>query len=120
MSFTSPQTCVAHSQSLFRRTCPMEAKSHPLRVILMVGGFTVPLALSAASPADEKTFRPEIEQLQQTICERLQAAADKLGLTKEQQTKIGEIRAANADKFKDLREQRSKLLEAELNAINSI
>jgi Spy/CpxP family protein refolding chaperone len=71
--------------------------------------------------ADEvRTLRPEIEQLNETVAERIEAAADKLGLSQEQRDKIKEIRASRSQECKDLRAQRRALLQEELQAISSI
>src|SRR5262249_21679524 len=58
--------------------------------------------------------------LQETVKERLEAVADKLELTDEQRTKIGETHAAFADKFEAQREQRKALRQEELKALDDI
>jgi len=80
----------------------------------------LPLASSAGWAAEEKVLRPEIEQLRQTVSEKLQAAAGRLGLTSEQQEKISAVRASHAEQFKALRAERRSLLQEELKSINSI
>src|SRR6516162_6944180 len=58
---------------------------------------------------EQKPFSPALEQLRETVAERLQGAADKLGLTPEQRTKIKVAHTAFADKFETLRNQRREL-----------
>ena len=53
----------------------------------------------------------------QSVAERLQAAADKLGLTDEQRGKIREIHAGFRDRFRALAGERRTLLHDELKAI---
>ena len=79
------------------------------------------LATGGRVPAQEqKPFSPAIEQLRETVAERLQAVADKLGLTTEQRTKIREAHAAFADKCEALRTRRRELLQSELEAIRDV
>ena len=52
---------------------------------------------------EQKPFSPALEQLRETVSERLQTVADRLELTSEQRTKIREAHAAFADKFQALR-----------------
>ena len=69
---------------------------------------------------EQKPFSPAIEQLRETVSERLQTVADQLGLTPEQRTKIREAHAAYADKFQALRTQRRELLQSELEAMRDV
>ena len=69
---------------------------------------------------EQKPFSPAIEQLRETVSERLQTVADQLGLTPEQRTKIREAHTAYADKFQALRTQRRELLQSELDAIRDV
>ena len=79
------------------------------------------LATGGRVPAQEqKPFSPAIEQLRETVAERLQAVADKLGLTTEQRTKIREAHAAFSDKCEALRTRRRELLQSELEAIRDV
>jgi Spy/CpxP family protein refolding chaperone len=80
----------------------------------------VPLALNVTLAAEEKCLRPEVQQLVQSVGEKLQAAADKLGLTDEQQAKIREIDASQAEQRTALRTQRRSLLEDELKSLASV
>jgi Spy/CpxP family protein refolding chaperone len=79
------------------------------------------LATGSQIPAQEqKPFSPALEQLRETVSERLHTVADQLGLTSEQRTKIREAHAAFADKFQTLRTQRRELLQSELEAIRDV
>jgi Spy/CpxP family protein refolding chaperone len=69
---------------------------------------------------EQKSFSPALEQLRETVSERLQTVADQLGLTPEQRTKIREAHTAFADKFQALRAQRRELLQSELAAIDDV
>src|SRR5215471_1132670 len=69
---------------------------------------------------EQKPFSPALEQLRETVSERLQTVADTLGLTDEQRTKIREAHAAFADRFQALRTQRRELLQSELEAIGEV
>jgi Spy/CpxP family protein refolding chaperone len=69
---------------------------------------------------EQKPFSPALEQLRETVAERLQTVADTLGLTDEQRTKIREAHAAFADRFQALRTQRRELLQSELEAIRDV
>ena len=55
-----------------------------------------------------------------SIADRLQAAADKLGLTADQRSKIVEARESYADKFRDMRRERRALLGEEMRAIAAV
>ena len=80
----------------------------------------MPLVLTAALAAQEKSLRPEVQQLVQSVGEKLQAAADKLGLTAEQRTKIREIDAGQAEQRTALRAERRNLLQEELKSLAAI
>jgi Spy/CpxP family protein refolding chaperone len=69
---------------------------------------------------EQKPFSPALEQLRETVSERLQGVADKLALTPEQRTKIRQAHSAFADKFQALRTQRRELLQSELDAIRDV
>jgi Spy/CpxP family protein refolding chaperone len=69
---------------------------------------------------EEPRFSPDLEHLRETVSERLQAVADKLGLTDEQKTKIREAHTAFADKFEACRAQRRELLRSELEALGQM
>ena len=74
-----------------------------LRTVVFAVVIGAPLSSSALWAAEEKALRPEIEQLTQTVSEKLQAAADRLGLTSEQRDKIAGIRSSHEEQFKALR-----------------
>jgi Spy/CpxP family protein refolding chaperone len=75
---------------------------------------------SRVAAQEQKPFSPALEQLRETVAERLQTVADNLGLTSEQRTKVREAHAAFADKFQALRTQRRELLQSELEAIRDV
>jgi Spy/CpxP family protein refolding chaperone len=91
-----------------------------LRCLLGAAAFLMVLALAAASAEEEKCLRPEIQQLVQSVGEKLQAAADKFGLNAEQQAKIREIDAGQAEQRMALRTQRRNLLQEEMKSLASI
>ncbi len=80
----------------------------------------MPLALTAELAAEEKALRPEVQQLVQSVGERLQAAADKLGLSDEQQAKIREIGASQSEQRNALRAERRSLLQDEMTSLAAI
>jgi Spy/CpxP family protein refolding chaperone len=69
---------------------------------------------------EEPRFTPDLEQLRETVSERLEAVADKLGVTDEQKTKIRAAHAAYAEKCEKCRTQRRELLQAELQALGEV
>jgi Spy/CpxP family protein refolding chaperone len=75
---------------------------------------------TAARADEEKCLRPELEQLLQTVAEKFQEAADKLGLNDDQRAKIREIHAKHVEEYKTLRTERRELLEAELKALGDV
>jgi Spy/CpxP family protein refolding chaperone len=60
------------------------------------------------------------QALRETVKERLEAIADKLGLTDDQRAKIRDAHAAFAEKFQAQREQRKALRQEELKALGAI
>jgi Spy/CpxP family protein refolding chaperone len=54
------------------------------------------------------------------VSERLEAAADQLGLTAEQRSKMREVRTSYAEKYKALRNNRRELLRSELSDLDPI
>jgi Spy/CpxP family protein refolding chaperone len=81
----------------------------------------IPLLPALVCGADEeRSLRPEIQQIMQSVSERLLAAADKLELTADQRSKIREINASRAEKCKTLRSERRGLLQEELKALGTI
>ena len=77
-------------------------------------------AINMVRAQEERRFSPDLEQLRETVSDRLQAVADKLGLTDEQTRKIREAHAAYADKYQALRAQRLDLLQSELQALGQV
>jgi hypothetical protein len=73
-----------------------------------------------AQDQDQKVLRPELEQLSQTVSERLQAVAEKLGLSDEQQTRIRQSAESFAEKYRTARAERHEMLQEELNKIKEI
>ena len=78
------------------------------------------LSLVGALPAEEKALRPEVQQLVQSVSERLQAAADKLGLSDEQRAKIREIGSSQSEQRNALRAERRSLLQDEMKSLGTI
>ena len=76
--------------------------------------------LPVARSQETRQIRPEVDLLKQSICEKLEAAADKLGLTPEQRDKIKEAHSAFEAKRKALREQHHELFQSDLKAIDEI
>jgi Spy/CpxP family protein refolding chaperone len=82
---------------------------------------TVVLCGSNLSRAQEEPrFRPELEQLRETISDRLEAVADKIGLSDEQKTKVREAHTAYAEKCQAYRAKRRELLESELETLAQV
>src|SRR4029079_7831813 len=98
----------------------MNTTFNVLRAILLAVIIALPLTASVIRADEIKALRPEIEQLAQTVSDKIQAGADKLGLTNEPREKIGEIRASHAEQCKALRAERRSLLQEELKSISSI
>src|SRR6516225_11384632 len=91
----------------------------PRRLVIgLVAGML--LSATAARAQEEKCLRPELEQLLQTVAEKFQEAADKLGLNDDQRAKIREIHAKHVEEYKTLRTERRELLEAEMKALGDI
>jgi Spy/CpxP family protein refolding chaperone len=85
--------------------------------VIVVG---ISLLARAARADEEKSLRPEIQQMVQSISEKLQAEADRLELTADQLAKIREIHASRAEQRKALRSDRQALLQEELRALSTI
>jgi len=80
----------------------------PRRLVIgLVAGML--LSATAARAQEEKCLRPELEQLLQTVAEKFQEAADKLGLSDDQRAKIREIHAKHVEEYKTLRTERREL-----------
>lgn len=91
-----------------------------LRCLLGAAAFFMVLAQATASAEEERCLRPEVQQLVQSVGEKLQAAADKFGLSAEQQAKIREIDSEQAEERMALRTQRRNLLQEEMKSLASI
>jgi len=68
----------------------------------------------------ERDFKPELEQLVQTVAEKVDAIGDKLGLSADQRSKIRDIHANFAEKYKAMRNERRDLLRSEWTALGSL
>jgi Spy/CpxP family protein refolding chaperone len=79
------------------------------------------IGLAAVARAQEaRQIRPEVDLLKQSVSEKLQAAADKLGLTPEQREKIREIHRSFEARRQALRDQRRDLYQGDLKSIGDI
>jgi Spy/CpxP family protein refolding chaperone len=65
-------------------------------------------------------LRPEVDLLKQSVSEKLQAVADRLGLTQEQREKIKEADRSFLAKRQALREQRRDLYQSDVKSIGEI
>lgn len=96
----------------------MKTGIHAACVILLAAVVGMPLAGTSVRAADEqKCLRSELEQMLQSVSDRVQAAADKLDLTAEQRSKIREIGARHTQEREALRAERKSLLQDELKAL---
>ena len=90
---------------------------------LVEGGVCISIT-AELTPEQREKARHYIEgrmvhaSMAQSVAERLRTAADKLGLTQEQRSKIREIHAPLVDKYRALADERRALLHAELKAIS--
>ena len=66
---------------------------------------------------EEPRYTPDLEQMRETVSQRLEAVADKLGLSDEQKTKIREAHTAYAERCEKCRTERRELLDSELKAM---
>jgi Spy/CpxP family protein refolding chaperone len=86
----------------------------------LVVGLAVTGWVAIARAQEAREIRPEVEKLKQSVSEKLQAAADKLGLTQEQRDKIKGIQSSFETRRQALRDERRALHENDLKAINEI
>ena len=63
---------------------------------------------------------PEIRPIRETLADCLQAAVDKLDLTREQTTKIREAHAPFAEKYRAQRAEQHELVQAEFKTISEL
>jgi Spy/CpxP family protein refolding chaperone len=89
-------------------------------VLGLTGAALFLAAGSLVTAQEQRPFSPALEQLRETVAERLHSVADKLALSPEQRTKIKESHAAFAEKFEALRKDRRELLQSELEAMRDI
>jgi Spy/CpxP family protein refolding chaperone len=81
----------------------------------------VATAWPAVARAQEASqIRPEVDLLKQSVSEKLQAAADQLGLSQEQREKIKEIHRSFEARRQESRDQRRDLHQSDLKAISEI
>ncbi|SIO66251.1 hypothetical protein SAMN05444166_8017 [Singulisphaera sp. GP187] len=69
---------------------------------------------------NERDLRPEVDQLVQSVAEKLESVGDKLELTADQRAKIREAHASFEAKYKSLRGERRDLLHSELTTLGAI
>src|SRR5262245_22748199 len=74
--------------------------------------------VAVARAQDARQIRPEVDLLKQSVSEKLQAAAEMLGLTQEQRDKIKEVHRSFEARRQAMREQRRALLQSDLRAIS--
>jgi Spy/CpxP family protein refolding chaperone len=86
----------------------------------LVFGLAVTCLVGVVRAQEARQIRPEVEKLKQSVSEKLQAAADKLGLTTEQRDKIREVHRSFEARRQALRDERRALHESDLQAINAI
>jgi Spy/CpxP family protein refolding chaperone len=98
----------------------MSLRKQHLIVLALVALFLGSGTPARAQVQEEKRLSPALDQLRETLADRLQAVADKLGLTAEQRDKIREAHTAFTDKYQTLRTQRRELLQTELQALGAI
>jgi Spy/CpxP family protein refolding chaperone len=75
---------------------------------------------SVARAQEARELRPEVDLLKQSVSEKLQAVAERLGLTPEQRDKIKEIHRSFEAKRQALRDQRRELCQQDLKSITEI
>jgi Spy/CpxP family protein refolding chaperone len=80
------------------------------------------LVAGAARAQDEEGTRlsPALEQLRETVSDRLQTAAEDMGLTAEQRDKIREIHAGFAAKYEAQRDARRQLRQDEFKELSAL
>ena len=96
---------------------PRMSSASVTSLVVIVG---IPLFTACVRADDEKSLRPEIQQMIQSVGEKLLAAADRLELTADQRSKIRDINTGYAEKRKSLRTERHALLQEELKALGTI
>ena len=76
--------------------------------------------IARAQDQGETRLSPALEQLRETVADRLQSAADELGLTAEQREKIRQIHAGYAEKYRAQRDARRALRREEFEALGAV
>ena len=76
--------------------------------------------IARAQGQGETRLSPALEQLRETVADRLQSAADELGLTAEQREKIRQIHAGYAEKYRAQRDARRALRREEFKALGAV
>ena len=76
--------------------------------------------IARAQDQGETRLSPALEQLRETVADRLQSAADELGLTAEQREKIRQIHAGYAEEYRAQRDARRALRREELEALGAV
>jgi Spy/CpxP family protein refolding chaperone len=87
---------------------------------LLVAGVARGQAVARAQEQEGTRLSPELEQLRETVSDRLHAVADKLGLTAEQRQKIREIHTGFAPKYQAQRTARHELRRDEFKELGAI
>ena len=83
---------------------------------MLAGG----IARAQDQDQEETRLSPALEQLRETVADRLQSAADELGLTAEQREKIRQIHAGYAEKYRAQRDARRALRREEFQALGAV
>src|SRR5262249_4515452 len=74
----------------------------------------------ARAQEEGRQIRPEVDLLKQSVSEKLQEAADRLGLTTEQRDKFKEVHRSFEARRQTLRDERRTLHQTDLQAISAI
>jgi Spy/CpxP family protein refolding chaperone len=74
----------------------------------------------ARAQEEGRQIRPEVDLLKQSVSEKLQEAADRLGLTTEQRDKFKEVHRSFEARRQTLRDERRALHQTDLQAISAI
>ena len=82
---------------------------------MLAGG----LARAQAQDQGETRLSPALEQLRETVADRLESAADRLGLTAEQREKIRQVHAGYAEKYRAQRDARRALRREEFKVLGA-
>ena len=83
---------------------------------MLAGG----IARAQDQDQEETRLSPALEQLRETVADRLESAADELGLTAEQREKVRQIHAGYAEKYRAQRDARRALRREEFEALGAV